>query len=125
MKYKPGVEHDKLHPELVEVFPVVELTYGKVLSECGMLPMEMTMTSGHEGDPSHGPHNKKSRHYIVNCPSGYGEAADFRMNDINQTLATEVCGEIAKQLRVHFPNKFKVFFEGCLKTSAHLHIQIR
>jgi len=125
MKYKDGVLHDKLHPDLVAILPFIELEYGKTLQDNGFHPQEMTMTSGHESEPGKPPHSKKSKHYIPNCESGFGEAADFRMNDILATVATEACGRIAMQLRIFYPGKYKVFFEGCLKPEAHLHLQIR
>ena len=125
MKLKDGVEIDHLHPDLVAVLPFIELEYGKTLQDNGLHPNEITITSGHEGEPMIGPHSKKSKHYIVNCPSGFGEAIDVRANDILATIATEAAGRIAMQLRIFYPNKYKVFFEECLKPSCHIHVQIR
>ena len=122
MKLKPGVDISNLHPELVSILPLVEMTYNEVRLDNLMLTIEMTATSGHEESSKHG---KKSRHYERNCESGHGEAIDFRMNDIHQTLATEICGMIAKVLRQYYPGKYKVFFEGCLTQNSHLHLQIR
>lgn len=121
MKFKDGVEYDRLHPDILEILPEIEAEYRYLLESVGLVSPVMTMTSGHEETSKHG---KKSKHYIRNCVSGRGEAADFRMNDIPQTLATEVCGRIAKHLREERPDKFKVFFEGCLTSNAHLHIQL-
>jgi len=122
MTFKQGVEHDKLHPDLVAVLPLVEMEYNKTRIDYGLLPDEMVITSGHEETSRHG---DKSRHYIRNCKSGFGEAVDIRVNELHSTAQTEVCGRIAMQLRMFYPNQFKVFFEDCLKPNAHCHIQRR
>lgn len=122
MKLKPGVDISNLHPDLVAVLPIIELEYGKTLQDYGFQPIEPTITSGHELTSVH---SKGSKHYISNCPSGFGEAIDIRANDILATIATEAAGRIAMVLRMHYRDKFKVFFESCLKPQAHFHIQLR
>lgn len=124
MQYKDNIERDNLHPELVEVLPLVEAIYRQTLVECGVPEMEPVMTSGAEGSPVTGPHTSTSRHYPTNCESGYGEAVDIRANNIPQTVATEVGGQIARHLRLHHPKKFRIFFENCLKPTAHFHIEL-
>jgi len=115
------VDISRLHPDLKEVLPFVEAVYNTTLEEMGVGWVEMVVTSGHELTSKHG---VGSKHYTANNESGLGEAVDIRCNLLNGTQGTEMCGMIARHLRLHYPGRFKCFFEGCLKPEAHCHIQL-
>lgn len=84
----------------------------------------MTVTSGHEGKPGDGVHGEHSRHYPQNCTSGMGEAVDLRLNDVKQGKTHVFATILEVTLGISYGIKVRIFCEGILKPSAHLHIQL-
>jgi hypothetical protein len=121
---KSGADIKNVHPELLEVLPLIAQVYDDTMKDYGITGKNLVVTSGCEGDPKTGPHGLGSRHYPQNCKSGMGEALDFRGNDLPATVATELAGMIARTLRTYHPGEFKIFLEACLKPNCHIHIQL-
>ena len=122
MTIKPGADISHLHPNLVHANLIIDKLWGAVFPEdldgC-------TITSGHEGDPTDGVHTPTSKHYIPNCASGFGEAEDLRVNDVQQWKATVFAGVLWTVLFLAIGDHFTIFAENILKPGAHIHVQIK
>lgn len=119
MTVKPGADISNLHPTMEAALIILDTIWPV------FFPSDvdgLNVTSGHEF-PS--VHTELSRHYIVNCKSGKGEAVDVRVKDVPQHVAHLVttCLWIVLMLRFT-PQRFKIYNEGALAENAHIHIQL-
>ena len=122
MNLKSGANISHIHPLLIRANLIIDRLW------YAFFPEDLdgaTITSGHEGNSSDGVHVPTSKHYVVNCMSGYGEAEDFRINDVLQWKATLFCNVLWQTLFVNLGDHFTVFAENILKQDAHVHLQIK
>jgi hypothetical protein len=123
---KPGAEIQNLHPTLQKALPLLALVWSAMFPEDSD---GMVVTSGHEGAPTDPPekrvHGVHSKHYIANNASGFGEAIDLRVNDVQQYKAARCLHLFWTVLETNFPEvEWYIFPESWLKPNAHLHIQM-
>ena len=88
----------------------------------------LTITSGHEvvmDEAGKLIHSPKSKHYIANNDSGFGEAIDIRYNDVKQAKAAIFTGIVWQVLTLSIGDLFVMFSERMLTDSSHLHIQLK
>lgn len=119
---KPEVDISKLHPTLVKALPTIEsawLTFFPEDADGG------TITSGHEDIAVPRIHGDKSKHYIPNNDSGFGEAVDLRAHDVLQWKVTVFVGILWTTLTIIYGDVFKIFAEGMLTPNSHIHIQLK
>jgi len=124
---KPGADLSNLHPTLQKALPLLAHSWA------GMFPEDidgMTITSGHEGAPTDPPdvrvHGEHSKHYIPNNPSGFGEAVDIRVNDVQMYKAARFVAIAWIVLESNFPEiEWFLFPEAWLTPKAHIHIQFK
>ena len=121
---KPGAQIHLLHPAFKTVFRILDYAWPMYYptDTDGWL-----ITSGHEGAPTDLPepvHDIDSKHYIINCKSGFGEAVDLRLNDVLQSRAHQLAAILENVLLLVYGIRTKIFLENLLKQSAHFHVQV-
>ena len=122
MTVKQGADISNIHPLIRRAMETTDALW------LAFFPEDedgMTITSGCEGSSGDGVHGDKSKHYPANNASKQGEAVDVRLNDVLQWKATIFCSVLWTILTVNHGDKFKVFAENLLKSSAHCHIEIK
>lgn len=115
MNTKPGVEIDKLHPDMIRIFPLIEEARLEALEACSRLPC--VLTSGHEGHQGNGVHGRRggrSWHYLENCPTGEGLAVDLRTQDFVRTWAAMLEAKIRERYGMGY---------DVVPEADHLHVE--
>lgn len=116
MTLKDGVKIDLLHPKLRETLETLDVLWTLAF------PLDgdgLNITSGHEESV----HSPNSKHYVKNCKSGFGEAFDCRVRDVNQRHAGRVGIWLEDIMRIRGIEVF-VLSEAFYTPNAHLHIQL-
>lgn len=122
MKIKPGARRDNLHPTLDQILGIVDQLWPLWYPDDADGAL---ITSGNEGHPGDGVHGVSSKHYAENTASKKGEAVDLRLNDVKNGLAHQFAANLEFiLLRVH-GIRVSIFLENILKTTAHIHIQLK
>ena len=126
MTLKSGVDISRIHPGIIKANAIIDKLWA------AFFPEDLdgaTITSGHEvARNAEGKlyHKDISRHYISNCKSGFGEAEDYRLHDVEQRKATIFGGIVWTVLSVLIPDiEFSIFLEEMLTENSHMHIQIK
>jgi len=118
MTQKPEVDITRLHPVLKRSLTILDALWPIIYPNDAD---GLNITSGHE-EISH--HTEGSRHYIKNCKSGFGEAFDIRIKDVEQYKAIHVCHIFWTVIMLREKVDLKIYPEALLTDNAHIHIQL-
>jgi hypothetical protein len=116
MKLKPTVRIELLHHALKDALLQIDAAF----EEHDSL---LTITAGHEGDPSDHVHMRTSRHYTQNSPDGTGKAVDCRMRHLNYETMEAIRDEVKRRLGPTFDVVLELV-DKIGNPRNHLHVEV-